>query len=126
MHALIVRVRPGPAMGLTTTSARRIRSGSGDERAQSPRRQHPAQGPGTTWRGAVDFNQAHRALLELDVAARAKEARRQLPEIRLVADEGQPPVALRMRLDGFDDGLVAAAGRERFDFGERRFRLQSG
>ena len=51
--------------------------------------------PGPGGRGAVTFDQADAALLELDAAARAEQARRQLAEVGLVADQRQAPMFLR-------------------------------
>ena len=65
-----------------------------------------------------------RALLELDRAARAAAARRQLAQVGLVADQRDAPVALRVRLDRFEDRLVPAARRQRFDFRDRGLRLK--
>src|SRR6185503_5498039 len=87
------------------------------------RREEPAKVAGATGRHVLDVDAADRALLELDRMARSNQARGELADIRLVADQRDARLA-RVLFQVGDQRGVAGARRERLDVDERRTRRQ--
>ena len=108
---------PCPAIGLMTTSARmqarlRLAARAGpwaSASSEACRDRRAWRRPPRSGTRAPFLNSTH--------AARAEQPGRQLAEIRLVTDQRQPAMPLRVRLDGFDrrldDGRLAPALRSR-------------
>ena len=119
--------RPGPAIGLMMTSAHQRVSGFRARGAMPAAGSRPAQRAWPAGRRAVDVDQAHRALLELDVArarrAVAPPARRGPARARPARGAG---AASRGVLIASTIACGRAAGSQRLDLGDGPAWLQPG